>query len=288
MSGLERERAVSFWCQGETLVGVLHLPSAPASTGVVIVVGGPQYRVGSHRQFVLLARQFAASGCATLRFDCRGMGDSDGRFPGFEHTEPDVAAAVNCLIHELPSIHRVVLWGLCDAALPMSKHARTDPRVAGVVLLNPWVRSDSGLARVRLKHYFLARLVRADFVRDILHGRINLLNSGRTLAKDVVEAFWPSSTKTAASERSSPLSERLAYELQGFHGEILIILAGRDLTAKEFEDSTRDSPHWRHIRARKQVTQLRIPEADHTFSRQPWRDRVSVWTTDWINEHIAT
>ena len=54
------ERGLVFRCAGEELVGILH--PAPGATGVVIVVGGPQYRVGSHRQFLLLARRLAASG----------------------------------------------------------------------------------------------------------------------------------------------------------------------------------------------------------------------------------
>src|SRR5262245_60307703 len=69
------ERAVVFGCEGEELLGVLHEPASdgatgtPASTGVIIVVGGPQYRVGSHRQFVLMARELARRGHAVLRFD---------------------------------------------------------------------------------------------------------------------------------------------------------------------------------------------------------------------------
>ena len=39
---------------------------------MVIVVGGPQYRAGSHRQFTLLARHIAAAGYPVLRFDARG------------------------------------------------------------------------------------------------------------------------------------------------------------------------------------------------------------------------
>ncbi|KAB8057318.1 hydrolase 1, exosortase A system-associated, partial [Janthinobacterium violaceinigrum] len=58
------------------LVGILSLPAAPGPRGVLIVTGGPQYRVGSHRQFVLLARALAAQGVPVLRFDLRGMGDS--------------------------------------------------------------------------------------------------------------------------------------------------------------------------------------------------------------------
>jgi dipeptidyl aminopeptidase/acylaminoacyl peptidase len=56
------EEAVPFACAGDMLMGILTRPEAPAQTGVVVVVGGPQYRVGSHRQFVLLSRELAAAG----------------------------------------------------------------------------------------------------------------------------------------------------------------------------------------------------------------------------------
>jgi len=52
--------------------------AAAADTGVLIVVGGPQYRVGSHRQFVMLARFLADHGVPCMRFDYRGMGDVSG------------------------------------------------------------------------------------------------------------------------------------------------------------------------------------------------------------------
>ena len=57
------ESVLMFGCEGEVLLGIVSEPSggtvAP-SAGVVIVVGGPQYRAGSHRQFVLLARALAS------------------------------------------------------------------------------------------------------------------------------------------------------------------------------------------------------------------------------------
>ena len=55
------ERGIVFGCAGEELVGVVHPVASPVARGVLVVVGGPQYRVGSHRQFVLLARRLAAA-----------------------------------------------------------------------------------------------------------------------------------------------------------------------------------------------------------------------------------
>ena len=68
------EETTVFACAGDTLMGILAKPETPADTGVIVIVGGPQYRVGSHRQFVLLSRALAAAGYAVLRFDYRGMG----------------------------------------------------------------------------------------------------------------------------------------------------------------------------------------------------------------------
>ncbi len=82
------ERPVLFECEGEQLVGVIALPELRRAIAVLVVVGGPQYRAGSHRQFVLLARRLAAAGFPVLRFDYRGMGDSTGAARTFEECGP--------------------------------------------------------------------------------------------------------------------------------------------------------------------------------------------------------
>jgi hypothetical protein len=94
------ERALMFECGGETLVGVLAEPASPAMVGVLIIVGGPQYRAGSHRQFVLLSRQLAATGVAAMRFDYRGMGDSTGSPSSFDDVSEDIAAAIDAGLGE--------------------------------------------------------------------------------------------------------------------------------------------------------------------------------------------
>ena len=75
---------VAFACGQDWLLGVVTRPEKPRSRGVLVAVGGPQYRAGSHRQFVLLANDLAAQGYAVMRFDYRGMGDSTGEPRTFE------------------------------------------------------------------------------------------------------------------------------------------------------------------------------------------------------------
>src|SRR3546814_19537514 len=68
------EEAVVFPCAGERLVGILHHAGGAPKIGVVIVTGGPQYRVSSPRQLLLLHRVFAAVGLRPSRLHHHGTG----------------------------------------------------------------------------------------------------------------------------------------------------------------------------------------------------------------------
>src|SRR5436190_1422083 len=135
------DEVVPFCCGSDRLWGILSRPaggSTPSSTAVVIVVGGPQYRVGSHRQFVLLARALARGGVPALRFDYRGMGDSEGERRDFESVAPDLRAAVDALCVACPATRRVVAWGLCDGASAVLMFAAGDARSQGIAAAHPW------------------------------------------------------------------------------------------------------------------------------------------------------
>ena len=69
-----QEQTLQITGNGFAMLGILSLPAAGAPvqhTAVLIVVGGAQYRVGSHRQFVRLARHLAAAGHRPGRADLR-------------------------------------------------------------------------------------------------------------------------------------------------------------------------------------------------------------------------
>ena len=291
MPGLTEELPITFGGGAGDLVGVLHRPSPAPRVGVVVVVGGPQYRVGSHRQFVLLARELAAHGIAALRFDCTGMGDSDGEFPGFERIESDIAAAVGALVTQVPSVERIVLWGLCDAASAIAFSAHSDPRIAGVVLLNPWVRTEAGAARAYLKHYYLQRLVDPTFLHKVARGQFDAPGALRSLASMSARAIGIRSDggkpEVGEAVPSGDLAERMAIGLQNYRGPVLLIISGRDLTAKEFVDAARGSKRWRRLFQQLRILQRDLPEADHTFSRRTWRDQIAAWTLDWMKDRIA-
>lgn len=288
---MSQEIPVTFDVAGTPLIGILHLPNPPPRAGVVVVVGGPQYRVGSHRQFLLLARKLAHHRIAVLRFDCRGMGDSAGEVPGFENIDADVAGAVNVLARYAPSVQQIFLWGLCDATLAICAHAAREPRISGVVLLNPWVRTEAGQARAQLKHYYLRRVTDPDFLLKILRGRFNPFAALSSFAGNLYRAHrrGVSSLPYAAPGSASvnPLAQHMAQNLSRFRGRILLILSGRDLTAKEFEDAAQTSKPWRALYADKRMAVRHLTDSDHTFSRRAWRNQVADWTSEWVASQIA-
>jgi exosortase A-associated hydrolase 1 len=295
------EQALTFTCRGDSLVGILSPSASPATRGVLVIVGGPQYRAGSHRQFTLLARALASRGIPVLRFDYRGMGDSSGGARTFEHVADDVAAAIDAFQSAVPGLREVVLWGLCDGAAAALFYGHSDPRVSGLVLLNPWARTAEGLARSTLKHYYWQRLREPELWRKVFSGRFAVGASLRSLLgllgaarKDPQQsgtagADAPGMPPAAACPRDGsapPLSHdlpaRLLEAMQRFRGRVLFIFSGADLTAQEFLDMTKASRRWQALLAAPTVQQQTLAAADHTFSTRAWREQVADWTAQWV------
>ena len=276
-------------CEGECLVGVLSAPAPPTATqsaGVVIVVGGPQYRAGSHRQFTDLARRLAAAGFATLRFDLRGMGDSTGSVVGFEDCSADIAAAIDALLRLRPGLREVVLWGLCDGASAALLYLdeRADARVVGLCLLNPWVRSPVGLARTRVQHYYWERLTQRSFWAKLLRGGV-AFNAVRELAANVKLAG--AATVGADTPGRVSFQDRMARAWLRFDGALLLILSGNDHTAKEFIDHVRSSAAWRGALVRPRVQRCDLSTADHTFSEPADAQAVEERTIEWMRSALT-
>lgn len=289
------EETAQFDCQGETLMGILAIPRSPASTGVVVIVGGPQYRAGSHRQFVLLSRSLAAAGHAVLRFDYRGMGDSGGTQRDFEGVSADIAEAITTLQQRLPCVTQVVLWGLCDAATAALLYCdeTRDPRVAGLCLLNPWVRSEASLARTQVKHYYIRRLQQRDFWLKVARGGV-AIQALRGLLQNLRAAFGRTASTAAQTTDGHgaisrqlnapqrPFQHRMASAWNQFSGQILLILSGDDYTAQEFQEFAGSDPAWKNYSAHAHLTRQDVSGVDHTFSSAESRRRAEQMTIDWM------
>ncbi len=264
---MSREQAVTLPLGDQRLPAIFHPGVSSSRVGVVIVVGGPQYRVGSHRQFLHLARWLAAAGVPVLRFDARGMGDASGDKQPFDHLDEDIRAALDGLCSRAPRVEGVVLWGLCDGASAALLYADKDERVAGLVLVNPWLENVQSEARTRLIHYYLKRLSSGGFWRKFIGGRVAIADSLRGVGSAARQASTTGNEKGGYQQRMRDSFE--AYTQKG--QPVLLVLSANDLTAKTFERQYRSEPHWRHLSTSTRVSVEIHPEADHTFSSSEWK-----------------
>ncbi len=271
-------------CEGQSMLGILSMPQQPEKTAVLVIVGGPQYRVGSHRQFVQMARHLASKGFAVLRFDYRGMGDSSGEPRNFESIDADVGAAVDALLEQgHGAIDGVVLWGLCDGASAslMYLHATNDPRIKGLFLMNPWVRSAQTLNETHVKHYYRQRLMEAEFWRKLLRGGIRpdalgdfLRSAGRLLRNRQRAAVADVENRTFQAKMLAGWKE--------FAHPVRLILSGRDLIAQEFKVHTSAKKIWQDLLTSPNALVTAFPMADHTFSELAAQTSVSNNSCEWV------
>ncbi len=264
----------------QDMLGIVSLPAPQTpqqTTGVVIVVGGAQYRVGSHRQFVQLARFLAAAGYPVLRFDFPGMGDSPGDPVPFEDSAPHIAAAIDAMHGQHVKVDKVVLWGLCDGASAslLYMQATRDPRVAGLALLNPWVRSEAGLARARVKHYYGQRFLDPSFWRKLLNGQVGwqaLRGLGQNLRAMHRTALVPFGFQDAMAEG-----------WKAFPGPILLMLSERDLGAKEFQALAQSNARWEGSLEQPCLSLQHIQGADHTCSTATASRQMESFVVSWLS-----
>ena len=276
------EVAVAMGAAGSFQLGILAKPDIPAQTGVVIVVGGPQYRAGSHRQFVLLSRALAQAGFAVLRIDYQGMGDSDGTPYVFTNVSPDIACAIDAFEAQVPTLRNLVLWGLCDGASAalLYLHDTRDARVTGLCLLNPWVRSEASLARTQVKHYYTQRLKQRAFWVKLASGKVaasalkGLINSLRSMR----------ASRKPPAVSNLPFQDKMRLAWRDFGGSLLLILSGDDYTAKEFLEYAQVDPEWLSALQQPNVCRHQVNDADHTFSDPKHSREVEMATIRWLNK----
>ena len=139
-----REEAMTFG-EARRLFGVLCHPVAPAPGRPVLLIvnAGRNPHVGWARSSVLLARELAAEGIASLRMDLAGIGDGVDR-PGAADTvdavlyhpanDTQVSAAVDLLAAR--GFGQVAMLGACSGAYLALHHAARDPRISGLILVN--------------------------------------------------------------------------------------------------------------------------------------------------------
>lgn len=214
-------RHIQFDCVGSALAGTLDL--APGSTGLLIITGGNEIRAGAWNGQAMIAARIAGAGFPVLRFDRRGIGDSEGAPGDFRSSASDIAAALATFRAECPHLARVVAWGNCDgaSALMLSGGAECD----GMILSNPWTIEDAEAAPPpeALRGHYASRLSDPAAILRLLRGGVNL----KGLISSLLGALRPAPPPTG-------LAQDMKTGLARFSGDVRILIADRDRTAQAF------------------------------------------------------
>ncbi len=249
----------TFSCEGAQLAGSVDM--AAATTGLLIVSGGNELRSGPWGSQAQLADRIAAAGFPVLRFDRRGVGDSEGDNGTFTASAPDIAAAVRSFRAHVPTLRKIVAFGNCDAAsaLMLASGLGCD----ALVLANPWTFEPEAEAEPApastpaepeaeatsmppgaLRNYYLRRLANPAALKRLFSGKVKV---GK-MASSLVEAAKP-------APPPSSLALAMAEGLSAYAGTVTILLAENDRTAQAFKAV------WNKADPRLRV----CPKAGHSF-----------------------
>jgi exosortase A-associated hydrolase 1 len=244
-------RLLTFDCDGAWLGAALD--DAKGKTGVLLVGGGTQTRIGSHRMFERLAAALAAAGYPCFRYDRRGVGDSEGEDPGWRGSGPDLAAAAAAFRRELRGLERAIGFGLCDGASTLALHG-AETGLQGAILVNPWfVESEADAPpAAAIRHHYRERLLSLEGWKKILGGSVSYRKLFRGLGR-------------IAASRPSSLAEEVADSLDGGGFPVALVLAGGDATAIA-AGSVWASKRFERIR-NASAAPYRIESDSHTFAR---------------------
>jgi exosortase A-associated hydrolase 1 len=244
-------RLLTFSCQGVMLGG--SLDAAQGKTGLLLVTGGTQTRIGSHRMFERLAASLAQAGYPCFRYDRRGVGDSGGMDPGWRESGPDLEAAAATFRQEQRHLERIIGFGLCDGASTLAFHAGA-AGLQGAILANPWlVESETDAPpAAAIRHHYRSRLLSTDGWKRLLGGTVSYRKILRGLAR-------------IATARPSSLGDEVAEALERDRFPVALILSAGDGTAIA-ASSIWNSKRFERIRTAS-ASLYRIESDSHTFAR---------------------
>jgi pimeloyl-ACP methyl ester carboxylesterase len=123
------------------LVGIFTKPEESSNCvrpALVFLNAGLLHRIGPNRLYVRMAREMAAHGFSSLRFDLSGIGDSPPRTDGLPLRNAvlcDVLEALDFLSQKR-ALSSFILIGLCSGADLAFQVALADKRVVGAILID--------------------------------------------------------------------------------------------------------------------------------------------------------
>ena len=256
-------RHFSFPCGEHQLIG--SIDGDNCKTGLLIVSGGNELRSGAHGGMARLAQEIAVNGVCVMRYDRRGIGDSEGDNCGYLTSADDIRAAAAAFREHCPNLSRIVAFGNCDAASALAMFAK-GVNVDALVLANPWVIDDAGIKSrsgdapalpppSAVRDRYRAKLKDPRSLLRLFSGQVDL----RKLFRGLRQASKTSTVSETARQTGNAMA-RLQIPTQ-------ILLASRDRTAMAFADVW-TSTDFVAVRNNANIVLDQIDSSSHSFANE--------------------
>ena len=238
--------------------------------GLIFVHAADGNRLGPHRMFVEFAEKLKYCGIASLRFDMRGCGDSEGE-PAGDDINHDIIDLLNALSffsskYKLP---KIFLFGISRGArVSISVLAEHSLPVDGAVLLStPFSGSKAAAKKFsnRLKEY-LYKFRNPESLKKLLSGKADLKQILKTLG------FALNSQK-----RYRRNNDRFVTKCPLF-----FIYGSKDPIASD------SAAYYSRICETFNIPfkAVEIKNANHSFFHYRWKEQIMEMSKKWITENI--
>ena len=270
---------------GSGLFGIMCRPDRPdaGAPTVVFVSTGMTVRSGWGRQATRLARSLARDGIASLRFDLRGIGDSDERAdrasPLYRaEAADDVRLGVEHIARD--SKGPIVVVGTCSGAYAAFQALCREPRVAGALLVNlycfDWDPDQSIDAMLRQTHGrvcdYAAMLRHGSTWRRLLGGEVHVRAIALALARRIGPALRRRFRRLVREGLGTSVRRRIV-RLRARGAEIRLLYSADDPGLAALRRHVGRSPE-RAARTLGAPVEI-IPGIDHNLSTPDAQDRLA-------------
>lgn len=267
----------------KSVVGIVTEPAAVDAAAphptVVLLNAGLVHRVGPCRMNVLLARELAQAGFPCLRFDLSGIGDSEPRADGLPLLEAAIADIREALdwLAATRKAERFVLFGLCAGANHALVYAGTDPRVSGMVLLDPATPRTFGWY---WRHY-LPRLFRPRIWIDLMRGRHPMVSGLAQRVANRQVAGPAAKVDLQSAEVREYLARAYAKAIEG-RVDILAVFTSDLEDQLNYRDQLLDA--FPGVAFGERLDLEYFDGVDHTFTRSRDRERLFARVRGWLQQ----
>lgn len=263
---------VTFDSGSNKLSGVCTIPDDPAiKAGVIFVHAADGNRLGPHRMFVELAEKLKVLGIASLRFDMRGCGDSEGE-PAGNDIKPDIEDLRNAIRFFASKYNptKIFLFGISRGArVSISALSQNKIPIDGAVLLStPFAGSKAAAKKFsnRLKEY-LYKFTNPGSLKKLLSGKADLKQIAKTLA------FALTSQKRYRSNTNKFITKC----------PLFFIYGSKDPIASD------SAVYYRNLCGKFDIAfkMSEIKNANHSFFHYRWKQQIMELTEDWLLKNIS-